>query len=148
MPLCNNDSDPTTPDCSASGKYINDDGVTTDLTDRHSFSFSYNHNNSATAGAAPDSMEIDIVSSGPEKVINGNDRLGGIQIYDYTHLNFTGAEYDVTATEQGDDGKPTTVNLGPTSFRKADDRLIWIPNVGVKIKELRLVTKISFTKKA
>jgi hypothetical protein len=87
-------------------------------------------------------MDIDITSTGPDKMINTNDKLGGIQIYDYTNLNMTGAVYTVSVTQMDADGKATTKSVGTTTFRKADDRLIWIPLIGAKIDELRDVTKI------
>tara|TARA_B110000285_G_scaffold233096_1_gene305873 strand:+ start:5537 stop:6064 length:528 start_codon:yes stop_codon:yes gene_type:complete len=143
MPLCNAVADPSMPDCSATGQYINDDGVTTDMTERHRFYFTYNHNKSATAGAAPESMDIDITSTGPNKTLNTNDKLGGIQIYDYTNMNFTGAVYTVSVTQDG-----VVKSVGSTKFRQVDDRLTWIPNIGVSIDELREISKISFAKQA
>jgi hypothetical protein len=143
MPLCNAVSDPSMPDCTATGQYINDDGVTIDMTERHRFHFTYNHNKSATVGAAPESMDIDITSTGPNKTLNANDKLGGIQIYDYTNMNFTGATYKVSVTQNG-----VVKNVGSTTFRQVDDRLSWVPNIGVSIDELRELTKISFAKQA
>jgi len=83
MPICDESSS-----CTATGDYINDDGFTTDMTLRKQFSFSYSHNISAIVGAAPDSMMINITSTGRKATTNENDLLGGIQIYDYTALNF------------------------------------------------------------
>jgi len=54
MPSCIKDTDPNTEDCHAKGRYINDDGLTTDLTQRHNYDIAFNFNKSATAGAAPD----------------------------------------------------------------------------------------------
>ena len=120
MPLCDGTA------CTATGNYINDDGVTTDLTQRKEFSFVYSHNISTTAGAAPDMMQIDILSSGNKDVINANDLLGGLQIYDYTHLNFTGAEYSVSIEPaDGDSG-----DVGVTEFSIRDDRLVWNSSSG------------------
>jgi hypothetical protein len=102
MPACNDDTTPQF--CTATGDYINDDGFTTDIkNERKHFSFTYSHNVSATAGAAPDSMMIEVASEGPNSTINENDVIGGIQIYDYTNLNFTGAEYTVAVNEVGKD---------------------------------------------
>jgi hypothetical protein len=77
MPLCINDT-VIKPVCRAVGEYINDDGLTTDLSMRKNFQFVYSHNISATPGAAPDSMVINITSQGPIDTINANDLLGGI----------------------------------------------------------------------
>jgi hypothetical protein len=54
MPICNND----TKMCTAIGDYINDDGITVDLTNRHTYRFDYDHN--VTDGAAPTTMEIKV----------------------------------------------------------------------------------------
>jgi len=54
MPICNND----TKMCTAVGDYINDDGITVDLTNRHTYRFDYDHN--VTDGAAPTTMEIKV----------------------------------------------------------------------------------------
>ena len=118
MPLCEDGPDPTSPYCTATGTYINDNGTTTDLTQRHTYFLGYSHNKSATVGAAPDSMEIEIVSTGPDSLINGNDKLGGIQIYDYTNLNMTGAVYTVSVTQTGTDGTPVVKSVGTTTYRK------------------------------
>jgi len=56
MPLC--DKTVTPPSCTAKGTYINDDGLTLDMTERHTYTIAYSHNISATVGAAPDKMEI------------------------------------------------------------------------------------------
>jgi hypothetical protein len=78
----------------------------------------YSHNISATLGAAPDSMAINITSQGPIDTINENDLLGGIQIYDYTHLNFTGAEYTVTLVTLDDNDHYNNSVVGATFFSK------------------------------
>lgn len=121
MPLC--DLTTTPPSCSAKGKYINDDGLTLNTNaskannERHTYTITYNHNISTTVGAAPDTMEIVISGTGPDKSINGNDLLGAIQIYDYTNMNFTGAAYDVSVTQEDTVGTPTTHSIGETVFR-------------------------------
>jgi len=116
MPLC--DLTATPPSCSAKGTYINDDGLTLDIkTERHTYTIAYSHNISTTVGAAPDTMEIVITGTGPEHSINGNDLLGAIQIYDYTNMNFTGAAYDVTVTQEDTVGTPVTHSIGETVFR-------------------------------
>lgn len=60
MPLC--DKTVTTPVCKASGYYVNDDGLTTDLAQRAEYTFVYVHDISTTAGAAPDLMQISIIA--------------------------------------------------------------------------------------
>lgn len=72
MPKCDNTS------CTATGMYINDDGKTTDLTKRHTFKFSYSHTINTNASAPPDSMEIAVNATGPDSLINTNDKLGGL----------------------------------------------------------------------
>jgi len=116
MPLC--DLTTTPPSCSAQGIYINDDGLTLDMTQRHTYNIAYSHNISTTVGAAPDTMEIVITGNGPENSINGNDLLGAIQIYDYTNMNFTGAAYEVSVTQEDTVGTPTTHTIGETVFRQ------------------------------
>jgi len=69
MPICDTTS------CTATGEYINDDGVTTDITNRHTYKMSYTHTLPTTAGDAPDTLEIDIVATGPDSLINGNDKI-------------------------------------------------------------------------
>lgn len=61
-------------------------------------------------------------------VINKNDFLGGIQIYDYTHLEFTGGVYTVTTVSTGPN--PVSHDVGTTSFSKIDDRLVWNAGTG------------------
>ena len=74
MPICDTTS------CTAAGEYINDDGVTRDIANsRHTYKMSYTHTiNTTVVGAAPDTMEIDIVATGPDSLINGNDKLGAV----------------------------------------------------------------------
>lgn len=111
MPICNND----TKMCTATGDYINDDGITVDLTNRHTYKLGYSHN--ITDGAAPASMVFQVNATGPDKTINGNDRLGAIQIYDATSMNMALAVYDVSVTEMGPDGKDMVKKVGSTTYR-------------------------------
>ena len=104
MPLCHLDTTITPQSCTASGNYRNDDGETIDPAKMKRWNFNYNHNISATAGAAPDTMKIDVTFGGYNGTINGNDHIKSIQIYDATHLNMSSATYDVTATVLSDDG--------------------------------------------
>ena len=119
--------------CIASGDYVNDDGFTTDMTERKQFSFLYSHT-VTTVGAAPDSMTLNVTSTGAQNFINENDAIDGIQIYDYTNMNLTGAEYDVAIGMVGED-KP--VGVGITTFHKQDDRLVWKKLASGKVYDLR-----------
>jgi len=58
------------------------------------------------------------------------------------------AVYDVTVTELGPDGKDMQKSIGSTTYRVQDDRISWIPNIGVSIEEIRAISLITFTKKA
>lgn len=60
MPLC--DKVGSTPACKATGQYINDDGLTTDLANRAEYTFVYVHDISTTEGAAPEIMQISIIA--------------------------------------------------------------------------------------
>jgi hypothetical protein len=53
----------------------------------------------------------------------------------------------VTEKAKGD-LEPIVKKVGSTSYRVQDDRLLWVPLIGVAIDELRDVTKITFTKAA
>lgn len=60
MPLC--DKTGSSPACRATGFYINDDGLTTDLSQRAEYTFVYVHDISTTEGAAPELMQISIIA--------------------------------------------------------------------------------------
>jgi len=146
MPLCLGDG--SRPDCVATGDYFNDDGLTVKDDMNKTFTFNYNHNVSGIVGAAPDSMEINVLAAGNVDHINNNDELGGIQIYDYTNMNFTGAMYEVEATSIDKDGKTAKASIGEAVFRPKDDRLVWEPVTGATFVNLRNLKVITFTKKA
>jgi len=73
MPLCLGDG--SRPDCVATGDYFNDDGLTVKDDMNKTFTFNYNHNVSGIVGAAPDSMEINVLAAGNVDHINNNDEL-------------------------------------------------------------------------
>jgi hypothetical protein len=92
LPACN------ATNCIASGTYINDDGLTLDLTQRNTYTFTYNHD-VVTATKYPLSITITVKTSGLKKMINPNDYLNSIEIYDATFFGMdeaTGPTYGVT----------------------------------------------------
>ena len=128
----------------ATGRYFNDDGITLDKEDSHTCDFGYDHN--ITDGASPDTMEINVFCTGVNRTINGNDKLGAIQIYDATNMGVALNTYDVSVTQVGPDGTDVTKKIGQTTYRTQDDRLSWIPNIGVSLDEIRDISTITFTK--
>ena len=141
MPLC----DETT--CTASGDYINDNGESITSSGRNDYTFAYFHNISTTdpSAQAPLEMNITVSSVGDGNAVNANDLLGGLQIYDCTNLNMTGAVYTVSVQ---DVGTGLFVDVGKTEYRLSDDRLVWESATGEYSNLIQLTTlsKIKFTK--
>ena len=92
LPTCNGN------DCTAAGTYINDDGRTLKITEKqnkYGFSLTY------TKGASPLTIviNIDLQSSATyynDSIINPNDALGSVQIYNANSLGL-----DDTAVPNG-----------------------------------------------
>lgn len=102
--------------CTASGAFINDDGVTLDLTQRNTYAFTYEHD-ALGAGVSPVSMTVTIKTTGLKAMINANDLLNKIEIYDATAFGMdlaTGATYSVAVNFV--DTKKTAQSLGDAKW--------------------------------
>lgn len=122
------------------GDYVNDDGVTLNMTLRNKYDISYTHTPDTNATVAPATLTVTITPSGLKQLINENDKIGSIQIYDATHLVMKDATYKVTVTTSGGD-----VEMGTTVFQLWDDRTAWTVPTGKNVL-LFDVTKITFAK--
>jgi len=138
--------------CTASGTFINDDGVTTDVTQRNTYAFTYEHDVVTTTPVSPVSMTVTIKTSGVMTMINANDLLNKIEIYDATRFGMdlaTGATYSVVVNFF--DTKKAAQDLGTAAWSCFGDKLeILAPNHFVDAAvpvDLTQVDTIVFTKK-
>lgn len=147
LPSCN------TTKCVASGTYINDNGATLDLTQRNTYTFMYEHDVPTTTPASPASMTVTVKTTGLKTMINANDLLNKVEIYDATTFGMdlnTGATYSVAVNFVAASNKDPQA-LGDAMWAERGDKLeILAPNhfadKAVPI-DLTEVDTIVFTKK-
>jgi len=134
--------------CVAGGLYFNDDGVTLDENNFNRFLFNYTQ----PEGQNPSTLTLKVTNkqvATPKVnggVINANDHLGGIEIYNAAEWGMNNTSgYQVEATE--DDG--TKLDLGLANYDVTTDRLIYI--VGHSAYDevrLPLLDELVFTRNA
>lgn len=144
--------------CVASGSFVNDDGVTLNLTQRNTYTFSYEHDVVTTAPVSPTLMTVTVTTTGLKKMINANDLLNKIEIYDATTFGMdlaTGATYSVAVNFLAALNKDPQ-SLGDAAWAEKGDKLeILAPNHWAKAAlasnpdpiDLTEVATIVFTKK-
>jgi hypothetical protein len=132
--------------CVAQGTFINDDGLTLDLSQRNTYTFSYEHD----VATPPTSMTVTVKTAGLKAMINANDLLNKIEIHDATAFGINaapGATYEVAVTYSNS----TTQALGDAAWAEKGDKLeILAPNhFDAKAVPVNLfdVDTIVFTKK-
>jgi len=104
--------------CIASGRYSNDDGETLNKTESNQYLFKYLQ----PEGQDPASLTFTVINKQHIGAINGNDYIGGIEIYNAAEwgMNNT-AGYSVEATL--DDGSKLT--LASAVYDAVTDRLVY-----------------------
>ena len=124
-------------DCKATGRYLNDDGLTLDIEGKQNI-YQFDYSKDQSGG------DITIVVTQKETtgdVIDKNDVLGTLQIYNAKAMGLDTATYDVKAKLT--DG--TDKEFGKTqAYVTETDRLVWV-NSGDTDLELPKVTIITLS---
>jgi hypothetical protein len=127
LPLCDATS------CVSNGRYLNDDGVSVDTTP-NVYTLAY-------AQPVGDAITITVTASDAAAVVDANDAVGALHVYNAASQGLTGS-YTVSATTV-EDG---TMDLGTTTaYDATTDRLIWTAAEGADPVNLPMIASITFT---
>lgn len=128
LPLCDTTS------CAANGRYLNDDGVSVDVTGAQNI---YTLQYAQPVGGA---ITLTVATLVDGTVVDQNDVLGSLQIYNAAAQGLSTDLYNVVATKKD----ASTIDLGQTSAYSAQsDRLIWTAVDGqdaVNMPEIDFIT--------
>ena len=121
--------------CSASGRYLNDDGISLDTTP-NVYALTY-------AQPVGGVITFTVAANEGAAKVDENDVLGALHIYNAAAQTLSTGSYNVVATKL--DGT-TTVDLGTTDAYDANkDRLIWTAKEGQDPVDLTQISTITFT---
>ena len=130
LPLCDESK------CTATGHYVNDDGLTLDMTQRNTYTMSYEQPPSVT----PNTLTLTVSVDGKKAMINNNDHFGHFEIYNAKAYGMDTSSYTVSAMVGG-----TAVPLDDAVYVPSSDRLV--ASAGTTVVDLTQVTSITLTRK-
>jgi len=124
--------------CTASGDYINDDGLTLDwATERNTYALAYTQ----PTGTTPATLTLSLTATGKKAKINENDVLGTFEIYNAKAYGLDTGVYSASAMVAG-----AATPLDDAVYVASSDRLT--ASGGAKEIDLTQTTSITLTRKA